>query len=106
MVRLIQISPAKGVRLFSKIVKKELELSRRCQGTFFRTGRKQRNQAKWSHVRYKGWINLHRGEGEVITAEIRSRSDAKDEWQLLQAFIGWMDRHFGDELMTINIQYQ
>jgi hypothetical protein len=105
MVRIIQIVPAKSIRLFGLMVKKEVELSRRNQGTFYRASRKKRNQAKWSHRKHKGWINIQRGEGEVVTAEILSRTGT-DEWQLLQAFIGWLDRHFGKELAAINIQYR
>jgi hypothetical protein len=106
MIRLIQVIPSTDSRLFGQMVKKESELSRRGQGTFFRAGRKQRNQAKWSHVRYKGWIKLQRGEGEVVVAEIRSLSKGDDAWQLFHAFLGWLDRHFGKQIMAINIQYR
>ena len=27
------------------------------------------------------------------------------EWQLLQAILGFIDRHFADEIRAINIQY-
>jgi len=106
MTKLIQIVPRTEFRLFGGMVKKEIELNRKGQGTFFRSGPKARNKAKWSHVKYKGWINLQRGTGEVVTAEVRSLSHAGDDWQLLQAFVGWLDRHFGDRILSLNVQYQ
>lgn len=80
-------------------------MSRKGRGAFYRSGPKAHNRAKWSHASYKGWINLERAAGEVVTAEVRSVSKSGDEWQLLHAFIGWLDRHFGDEIQAINIQY-
>ncbi len=85
MIRLIQIVPVDGCRLFGKIVKKEIEISRKNRGAFYRSGAKEKNRAKWAHERYNGWINIQRADGEVVTVEIRSRSQAGDEWQLLQA---------------------
>jgi hypothetical protein len=29
-----------------------------------------------------------------------------DEARLLSSFLGWLDRHFGEQLSSINIQYQ
>jgi len=88
------------------MVKKEVDLSRKGQGTFFRSGAKERNRAKWSHKKHKGWINLQRSAGDVVTAEVLSRGPAEDQWQLLQVFIGWLDRHFGDKIQAVNIQYR
>lgn len=106
MTRLLQVVPVSGFRLFGAMVKKEIDLSRKNKGAFYRSGKKQHNCTKWSHASYKGWINLTRSEGEVVAAEICSRSQSGDEWQLLHAFIGWLDRHFGDEIQAINIQYR
>ena len=106
MNKLIQIVPVADFRLFGQMVKKETELSRKNRGTFHRSATKERDRAKWSHAKYKGWINLQRTAGEVVTAEIRSRSQADDEWQLLHAFIGWADRHFGDQIEALHIHYR
>ncbi len=105
MIRLIQVVPAHSFRLFGQMGERQLELSQKG-GTFQRTGPRQRDRAKWSHKRYKGWINIQRGEGEVITAEIHSRSGVRDEWQILKAFLGWLDRNFGEQIMAMNIQYR
>lgn len=106
MRRLIQIVPKPGVRLFGGIVKKEIELYKRNQGTFYRSGRKKKNQAKWAHKKYKGWINLERGNGEVVLVEIQSRAESGNDWQLFHAFLGWIDRHFGHQVSAINVQYR
>jgi hypothetical protein len=106
MITLIQIIPTDGVRLFGQMVKKEIDLSDRGVGTFRRSGPKQRDRAKWSHSKYKGWINLSRTDGEVVTAEIRSLSRSADDWQLLHAFIGWLDRHFRQSIEALHIHYR
>lgn len=103
MIRLIQIVPKPGVRLFGKLVKKESDY--RGKGTFCRSGKKTKEKAKWSHRKYKGWIVLERTAGEVVTVKLQSKSHAKDEWQLLHAFIGFVDRYFSRNIAAINIQY-
>jgi len=39
-------------------------------------------------------------------AEVRSLSQAEDQWQLLHAFLGWLDREFAHKILTVNIQYR
>lgn len=104
MSKLIQIVPSEDVRLFGAMVKKEIDLKN--QGTFYRSGPKKKNQAKWSHLKYKGWVNLLRSSGEVVVVEIQSRARSDDEWQLFHAFLGWVDRHFRHQIQAINIQYR
>ncbi len=106
MARLVQVIPVDGFRLYGGMVKRQNEILNKNKGTFYRSGRKSKDRAKWAHANYAGWINLARTEGEVVTAEIRSKSSQKDEWQLLQAFIGWLDRHFATNIEAINIQYR
>jgi hypothetical protein len=104
-MRVIQIIPRKQCRLYGMLVQKEIELAKRNVGTFRRSGRKQKNVAKWDHKNFQGWIWLERGLGEVVLAELDSKSSNDDEWQLLHAFLGFVDRHFGDKIAAINIQY-
>ena len=106
MIKLLQVVPRPNVRLFGLMVKKEIELYRNGKGTFYRSATKERDRAKWSHTTYKGWIKMERCEGEVVAAEIRSLSKGRDEWQLLHAFIGWLDRHFGENIEAIHIHYR
>jgi hypothetical protein len=103
-MKLVQIVPRDEVRLYSAIVKKEADIRRAGRGTFHRAGSKKRNAAKWKHQKFKGWVNLERGLSEVVTVQIRSLGT--DESKLLSAFLGWIDRHFGDRVMAVNIQYR
>ena len=59
-----------------------------------------------SHSTYPGWVWLERGLGEVVLAEIgtaglRTRTSGNS----LHAFLRFIDRHFGDKIAAINIQY-
>ena len=104
-MRLIQVIPRKGFRLYGAIVKKEVDLFKRGKGTFFRSSAKVKDTAKWSHKSYNGWIWIGRGLGEVVVAELQSKTVSRDEWQLFHAFLGFLDRHFADKIEAINIQY-
>jgi hypothetical protein len=43
-------------------------------------------------------------KGGILVAEVLAKkSDA--EWQLLQSFIGYLDRHLGDSVDSISILY-
>ncbi len=104
-MRVIQIIPRQRCRLYGLIVQEEIELAKRNRGTFYRSGSKQKDVAKWAHKTYKGWIWLERGLGEVVLAELDSKSSSQDDWQLLHAFLGFLDRHFADKIAAVNIQY-
>jgi hypothetical protein len=41
----------------------------------------------------------------MIVAEVQSKRP-DSEWQLLQAFIGYVDRHIGQYVQSINIIYR
>jgi hypothetical protein len=105
MRKLMQIIPSQDFRLFGAMVKKEIELSKKNQGTFYRSGPKRKDEAKWSHKKFKGWINLQRSSGEVVVVEVQSRAQS-EEWQLFHALLGWLDRHFRQQIWAINIQYR
>lgn len=104
-VRLIQIIPKRRYRLYGAIVQKEVELHKKRRGTFYRSGAKEKDLAKWAHTTYNGWIWIERGLGEVVVAQLRTHSSAEDEWQLFHAFMGFLDRHFAGQIEAINIQY-
>lgn len=106
MKRVVVIVPVAGYRLYGAMVQKEVDLAKAQKGTLHRSGVKLKDKTKWSHTTYKGWINLQRSEGEVVTAVIKSRSQSSDEWQLLHAFLGFVDRHFSDKINTLLIQYR
>jgi hypothetical protein len=103
-MKLLQIVPRRGTSLYSAIVKKQAEIRRGGRGTFSRASGSSR-AARWTHVRYKGSIALKAGEADAVSARIKS-SDRGDEARLLSSFLGWLDRHFGKQLSSVNIQYQ
>ena len=102
-MRQLQVIPKSRYPLFSALLRKESELRRRKRGTF-RSQSKKKGRAKWIHSSYPGWINLTQGMGEVVGIEVHPKKDTA-EWQLLQAILGFIDRHFAGEVRAINIQY-
>jgi hypothetical protein len=103
-MKLLQIVPRDGTRLYGAMIKKQADIRRGGRGTFSRAGARKRNAARWTHVRYKGSINLEAGLSEAVEVAIKS-PDRGDEARLLSSFLGWLDRHFGEHLSSVNIQY-
>jgi hypothetical protein len=42
---------------------------------------------------------------QAVEVTIKS-PDRGDEARLLSSFLGWLDRHFGEHLSSINIEYR
>jgi hypothetical protein len=103
-MKLLQIVPLKGKRLLGAMVKKQADIRRSGRGTFSRVGARRRTSARWAHVRYKGAIKLKEGSADAVDVEIRSPEQG-DEARLLSSFLGWLDRHFGDQVASVTIQY-
>ena len=58
-------------------------------------------EGRWKHVKYPGWIQWDDAPGGILIAEIRTK--VKDhEWQILDAFIGYLDRHLGEQIDSIS----
>ena len=70
--------------------------------TFSGLGAGKRHAARWTHVRYQGSINLEPGAADAVEVAIKS-PERGDEARLLSSFLGWLDRHFGEELSSVNI---
>ena len=102
-MKLLQIVPRDGANLFGAMVKKQAEIRRHGRGTFLRA-RGGKRAARWTHVRYKGSIELKVAEAHAVSARIKS-PDHGDEARLTSSFLGWLDRHFGDRLSSVNIEY-
>jgi hypothetical protein len=101
----ISVTPREQENLYGLMVKKELELRKKNQGTLHRYASKKKNEARWLHKSYKGWINLQKCLGGMVVATVKSH-DRDAEWQLLTSFIGFLDRHFGDYINNINLTYE
>jgi len=104
-MKLVEITPRQRTKLYSALVKKEADIRGRGRGTFFRVGRKAQTKAEWKHKKFQGSIRLERGDAEAVTAKVRS-SKLEEERQLLSSFLGFVDRHCGDGVSTILIQYK
>lgn len=102
-MRHVQIIPRGAYPLFAALAAREAALSRKGRGTFRRRGRKSKNRARWVHIRFSGSLELRRGMGEVVEIKLKSKKGA--EWQLLTAFVGFVDRNFSPRVRAINIQY-
>jgi len=104
-MKLLQIVPREGERLYAAMIKKQAEIRKSGRGTFSRAGGARRRAARWTHVRYKGSVKLEPGLSEAVEVAIKS-PESGDEARLLSSFLGWLDRHFGEQLASVNIQYQ
>ncbi len=104
-MKLLQIVPRGGTRLYGAMIKKQAEIRRSGRGTFSRAGARGRNAARWTHVRYKGAIDFKPGVADAVNARIRS-PDHSDEARLLSSLLGWLDRHFGGQISSVKIEYQ
>lgn len=104
-MKTLQIEPRGKTHLFGAMLKKQAEIRRGGRGTFSRAGARRTGAARWTHVRYRGSIDLKPEATDAVSARITS-PDRGDEARLLSSFLGWLDRHFGNELSSVNIQYQ
>ncbi|HEV2548031.1 MAG TPA: hypothetical protein VGU20_11880 [Stellaceae bacterium] len=105
MKRHVEIVPKRRCRLFEALVKRESELADRNRGTFFRSGRKSKNATRWRHKKYVGWLKITRTASEVVSVDVNTRSQRGADWQLLQAFIGFVVRNFADRVEALHIHF-
>jgi hypothetical protein len=103
MIR-VTATPKSNEDLYGLLVAKEVQLRQKNQGTLHRKGEKKRGNEKWTHATYPGWVRFQKCLGGVLVAQIHSKIP-DGESQLLQAFIGFLDRHFRQELGTVAINY-
>ena len=84
-----------------KTVLKTTERTLRGPHTTFRRVR----EGRWKPVKYPGWVQWDQAAGGFLVAEAQSK--VKDyEWQLLQALVGYLDRHLGEHIESITIYYR
>ncbi len=91
--------------LYRLLVQKELELRRNGRGTLHRHGPKKKNQEKWIHASYRGWINFQKALGGTVVA-VTQPKDGENEWQLLTSFVGFLYRHFGKYIASVNLSFE
>jgi hypothetical protein len=100
-MKIVQIVATEDDKPTLKTLLKETERNLRGRGTTF----KRQKEGRWVHARYPGWINWDSTKGGILVAEVQSKKP-DSEWQLLQAFIGYVDRHIGQYVQSINIIYR
>jgi hypothetical protein len=100
-MKILQVVPKAGNKASLKQLLKGTERELRgTTTTFVRKG-----EGRWVHKKYPGWINWHETLGDILVAEVRTKKDVP-EWQLLRAFVGYLDRHLGDQIESITIVYR
>jgi hypothetical protein len=103
-MKIVEITPREKSPIYGGLVKREAAIRKNGRGTFSRKGPARAGAATWSHKKFKGSVSLKREGAELVTAKIRSGT-AEDEVGLVKAFLGFVDRHFGDQVAKITIYY-
>jgi len=103
-MKIIEITPRKKSPIYSGLVKREADIRKKGRGTFARKGRVRAGAATWKLKGFKGSVSLRREDADLVRAKVSSRT-AEDEGGLLKAFLGFVDRHFGNQVATITIHY-
>jgi hypothetical protein len=100
-MKIVQVVPKTGIDTKLKTLLRNKAAELRGKPTAFHRDRR----GKWKHVKYPGWINLNETSGGILIAEIQTKVEGT-EWQLLRAFIGYLDRHVGEHLESVSIFYR
>ncbi len=100
-MKILQVVPKPGTNSKLKTMLKNTERNLRGPHTTFHRMR----EGRWKHVKYPGWIEWDEAAGGLLAAEIHTK--VKDhEWQMMDAFIGYLDRHLGEQIESISIYYR
>jgi len=100
-MKILQVMPrAKNASKLKSLLKATERELRGGTTTFVR-----QKEGRWKHKRYPGWINWDEAQGGLLVAEVKTL-DPKVEWQLLQAFIGYLDRHLSEHIESISVTYR
>jgi hypothetical protein len=100
-MKIVQVVPRSGIDLKLKTLLKNKEKELRGKATAFHRER----EGRWKHIKYPGWINWDETKGGLLVAEVHTKKEGM-EWQLLQAFIGYLDRHLGENIESVSINYR
>lgn len=102
-MKLLHVNPVQDANTNTKIKsalnQKEKQLRNR-HTTFYKY-----NYRKGKHTKYNGWINIEETREGIHVAKIQSRVP-KSKWQLLRAFLGYLERHLMDLIESVNITYR
>jgi hypothetical protein len=104
-MKLVEITPREKSPIYRALIAREAAIRKNHRGTFSRKGPARASAATWNHKKFKGSVSITREAAELVKAKIRSGT-AEDEVGLLKAFLGFVDRHLGQQVATITIHYQ
>lgn len=100
-MKIVQVVPLADDRPTLKQLLNQTERRLRHGPTAF----SRTSAGRWAHVKYPGFIKWDLARGGILVAEVQSKRP-EQEWQLLQAFIGYLDRHLGEYIQTVSITYR
>jgi hypothetical protein len=101
-MRIVQVVSRPACKNFYSLIKqKERELRQKGRGTLHRSG-----ENRWKHVSYPGFIDFYKANSSISIFELKSKSEKGNEWQLMHSFLGFLDRHFNEEIESITILYR
>ncbi len=100
-MKVLQVVPRTNAKKKLKTLLNEKERELRGPRTTFRRQR----AGRWVHTRYPGWITWGESVGGILLAEVQSKK-TDQEWRLLSAFVGYLDRHFADSIESLTIIYR
>jgi len=100
-MKILQVMPRAKKNIKLKALLKATERKLRGGTTTF----VRQREGRWNHKKYPGWINWDEAQGGVLVAEVNTL-DRDAEWQLLQSFIGYLDRHLSEYIESISITYR
>ena len=100
-MKIVQVIPVSTNESSLKAMLKAKERELRGKATAFI----RQKEGGWVHVKYPGWINWQQILPGVLIAEVNTKKP-ESEWQLLQAFVGYLDRHLGESIESITISYR
>ena len=103
-MKVVEIVPRARARLYGMLVAKEAAIRKGGRGTYVRVGRK-RKDARAGSTGTTGARSISSAESPKSSPR-RCAANPEDERKLLSSFLGFVDRHSGDQVATITIHYR
>lgn len=101
-MRVVQVIAKPGCNNFISLVKqKQRELRQKKRGTFYPV-----KPNRWKHVSYGGYIDFFKASKDISLFELKKKSSEGNDWQLLHSFLGFLDRHFNENIESITVLYR
>ncbi len=100
-MKILQVVPKPRINAKLKTILKNTERTLRGPHTTFRRMR----EGRWQHVKYPAGIHWDQAAGGLLVAEIHTKVQDL-EWQMMDAFIGYLDRHLGEQIESISVSYR